>query len=65
MAAAFESLQRFYVFGGDITDTMAIRIFGKLGFSKVIFNMFKDIIKEPRAFEAAGIHHVLNHIVSG
>ena len=61
--AAFEAMQRFFVFGEQISDIEAHRIFSKLGFKEEALLEFMNCLNSPHAFKQAGIPSVLSKLV--
>ena len=52
IVAAFDSLQRMFVFGYVITDAQALGIFARLGWKPDIFQDFLAQLQSPGAFQA-------------
>lgn len=63
VSAAFESLQRFFVYGARISDAEAVGIFKACGMMPEMFEEFRQVLLDPTAFEQAGVPRVLQKLV--
>lgn len=63
VVAAFESLQRFFVFAATPSDEQIATVFKQVGFDQIVFSGFVDALQEPNAFAQAGVSGILAKLV--
>ena len=64
ITAAYESLQRFFVFGDKISDQEAISIFNRYNFDKSVFDDFIRVLSSDNAFDQAGVPIILHKLIA-
>jgi len=63
VTSAFESLQRFYVFNGRVSDCKAAELFRKCNMPPEVWHEFTEVLKAPNAFFEAGVPLVLCKLI--